>query len=54
MAKYVSSSIKLKFLHGNRDLSFVTRKGIESGDRLEICFDLGYLVVSFISVNIDK
>ena len=37
--------MKLKLLHGNRDLSFVARKGIESGDRMEICFDLGYLVV---------
>jgi hypothetical protein len=30
---------------------FFTRKGVESDDRLEMYFDLGYLVVSFISIN---
>jgi hypothetical protein len=30
---------------------FLTRKRLESDDRLEMCFDLGYLAVSFIPVN---
>lgn len=33
---------------------FLTRKGVESDDRLEMCFDLGYLaVILFLSI-IDK